>query len=358
MAKVRVLITDDSAAARAIIRDLLETGGIEVVGEAANGLEAVALAKTLRPSLITMDLEMPQMDGFAAIRQIMSEMAIPILVVSSQADAEKGFRAISSGALEVIAKPDISDGKQFCDKVEKLSEVLVIRHIRQHQKPLANCAAEPRPTPIAVTDKPTTRDKIATQVTALGTSRPVFVIACSTGGPQALETILKELPAEFAHPVIIAQHIAKGFAEGMVNWLQALCKIPVRLATDREPVLPGVIYIAPPEYRVAVNAQRQIALTGDNAKDIYHPSCDHLLNSCAAHYGNRVVGIILTGMGRDGVEGMRHIQLAGGDTIAQDEASSVIYGMNRLAIEAGVVKEILPLNMIARAIIRRSLRST
>lgn len=340
MAKIRVVLADDSSLMRSLLRELLAVDSdIEIVGEARNGREAVNLARELRPSLITMDLEMPVMSGMQAIEEIMTSKAVPILVVSSVADAHNAYEAVARGALEVIAKPDFDAeaAAQFVAKVKLLAGVPVITHIRSRRE-------EP--------DMPRTPISYAPpQGEAMGNGSRVFAIASSTGGPQALALILARLPADFPCPVLVSQHISDGFAAGMADWLGGVCKMRVQLAREGELVSPGVIHISPSEASLAVTRSRRITLRERMPADIYHPSCNVLLNTVADVYGRHGIGIILTGMGSDGVQGMQSIRAAGGATLAQDEASSVIFGMNKVAIDSGSVQKVLPAEEIAREMI-------
>jgi len=357
MGSIRVVIADDSSLARGLLRAILEgEDGIEVVGEAANGRQAVELVRALRPSLVTMDLEMPVMDGLEAIADIMCTRAVPILVVSSVADAHRALDAVARGALEVVAKPDTSPeaAAHLVSKVRLLAGVSVITRLRPRTAALAgpaapgaaaapDAAARPAPVPVpAPADTPA----------AAGTAFPrVFAIASSTGGPQALAEILPALPPGFPCPVLVAQHISDGFAQGMADWLGSLCKLPVRLARDGDLLAPGTIHIAPSEQHLAVGAAQRLVLRARAPGDLYRPSCDVLLASVAAAFGARATGIILTGMGHDGAAGLAAIRAAGGSTLAQDEASSVIFGMNRVAIERGAAQRVLPLSAMAAAML-------
>ncbi|WP_042422114.1 chemotaxis-specific protein-glutamate methyltransferase CheB [Comamonas granuli] len=344
MGSIRVVIADDSSLARGLLRAILEgEDGIEVVGEAANGRQAVELVRALRPSLVTMDLEMPVMGGLEAIEDIMCTRAVPILVVSSVADAHRALDAVARGALEVVAKPDTSPeaAAHLVSKVRLLAGVSVITRLRPRTA-TPGAAMRPAPAPCAPADTPA----------AAGTAFPrVFAIASSTGGPQALAEILPALPQGFACPVLVAQHISDGFAQGMADWLGSLCKLPVRLARDGEPLAGGTIHIAPSEHHLAVGAAQRLVLRARAPGDLYRPSCDVLLASVAAAFGARATGIILTGMGHDGAAGLAAIRAAGGSTLAQDEASSVIFGMNRVAIERGAVQRVLPLSAMAAAML-------
>lgn len=339
---IRVLLVDDSALVRGTLRALLaEQPDIEIVGDAANGRQAIELAAALQPQLICMDLDMPVMNGLQAIEEIMCSKAVPILVVSDENARYSHSEALRCGALDAIAKPAFTPacGETLRARIRMLASIPVITRMRPRTP--AAPAAEIAP-PAASTAN--------SLWTAGGSSFPrVFAIACSTGGPPALAAILPQLPADFPCPILIAQHIADGFATGMVDWLAGLCRLPVRLGREGEALVAGTITISPSESNLAVGADRKLCLRPQGASDTYHPSCDVLLESVAEVFGRQAIGLILTGMGSDGVRGMARIRACGGTTLAQDEASSVIYGMNRVAIEQGSVQQILPLSAIAAA---------
>lgn len=351
MKHIRVLIVDDSCMARSLLRDFLESeDDIEVVGEASNGRQAVELARELKPSIITMDLEMPVMSGLEAIEEIMCSKAVPILVVSSVADATNALDAVGRGALEVVSKPDYSPEKaaEFVAKVRLLAGVSVITRMRPRKPlPLPDMPASPVLAEPAKTLPSTLPGGISTTVYPR-----VFAIASSTGGPQALAQILPALPADFPCPVVIAQHISDGFAGGMAEWLGRLCKLPVRMVDDGDLLQAGVIHISPSERHFSITPTRRAALIERGPLDVYRPSCDVLLGSVAEVFGHQSIGIILTGMGSDGAKGMARIRERGGMTLGQDEASSVIYGMNRVAIEAGAVHQVLAVDKIAAEMVR------
>jgi two-component system chemotaxis response regulator CheB len=347
MGRIRVLIADDSSLARGLLRDFLEGDeGIEVIGEASNGRQAVDMAHALKPDLITMDLEMPVMTGLQAIEEIMCSKAVPILVVSSVADAQNALAAMGCGALEVVRKPDYSpaEAADFVARVRMLAGVSVITRLRPR----------PAPTPPVMMPGGAVSPVAAAAAGQAATpgARRVFAIACSTGGPQALAQILPALPADFPCPVLIAQHISDGFAQGMVDWLSSLCRLPVRLAAEGDLLQPGVIHISPSERHLRITPAHGVSLVERGMLDLFHPSCDVMLDSVADIFGRQAVGIILTGMSSDGARGIAQIHAQGGMTLAQDEASSVIYGMNRVAIEAGSVQQILPVEAIAQAMIQ------
>lgn len=344
--KIRVLLADDSALARGLLRSYLEEdGGFELVGEAADGMEAVMMAQDLRPDLITMDLEMPRMGGLEAIREIMASCATPILVVSNVADARNAYDAVALGALDVVRKPttDTSDRAEFVSKARLVSGVKVITHVRAQRVPLQlhlTLSQEVEPDVLRPVSDPV----------CCGRPSKLVVIASSTGGPQALAKILSELPADFPAPILIAQHIALGFAVGMAEWLASLCVLPVQMGHEGMPLCAGVVTIAPSEFHMSIDPDFRLRLKPHQDGDIYRPSCDVLMASAAQVLGERCIGIVLTGMGRDGLRGIQAIRDAGGRTLAQDEASSVIYGMNALAIDSGAVQQVLSLERMAAMI--------
>jgi len=346
--KIRVVIADDSAVARSLLRAMLEEdGGFEVVAEARNGKEAAEFARELRPNLVTMDLMMPVMGGLDAITAIMSHRAIPILVVSAAADAKSAYAAVARGAVEVVAKPSPfhPDAGDFVARARLVAKVAVITHLRS-----LNLAAQTPATTMAGLSPPAPPPPQGDFEYG-----PVFAVAASTGGPQALTQILSSLPEFFTAPVLIAQHIVDGFAAGMAEWLSTLSSLPVRLAAEGDPVQRGMIYLAPSETNLAVTPGRRLTLVKRRPADIYRPSCDALLTSVAEVYGRRAVGLILSGMGTDGAKGIERIAAAGGDTLAQDEKSSVVFGMNRAAIATGRVRQVLPLDRIAAVMVERTM---
>lgn len=335
MGTIRVLVVDDSALARGLLVGILTSDDeIEVVGEAVNGREAVDLVAQLRPHLVTMDLEMPVMGGLEAIERIMSGNAVPILVVTSRSDSAAAHTAISKGALDVVAKPDVglSEAPDFIAKVKLLSKINVVRHLG---RPIARSSGVrlERTAPLAATRS------------------GVVAIASSTGGPLALSVILGAFPEPFPCPIVIAQHHSDGFVPGMVEWFQRVARIPVKLAENGEALVPGTAYVSPSERHMQVTPSHRVALEERQPEDVYRPSCDALLSSVARSYGARAIGVILTGMGSDGANGMQDIKAAGGVTIAQNEESCAIFGMPRVAIERGCIDKVLSLDRIASEIV-------
>ncbi|MBF0506381.1 MAG: chemotaxis-specific protein-glutamate methyltransferase CheB [Nitrospirae bacterium] len=334
MGHIKVLVADDSSLARELIKAILSTDKeILVVGEATNGREAVARVPDLKPDIVTMDIEMPVMDGLEATELIMASHPVPILVVTTRGDAHTAYAAISKGALDLVVKPDINldAAREFIDKIKLLSKVRVIAHLGGHRAAKA----------IEVLPKPVFDGKQSDRIAA---------IAASTGGPEALSVILSRLPEKFPCPVVIAQHISDGFVTGMVEWLKGLSHLDIKVAADGDCLAAGIVYVSPSEKHMEVNGMRRISLIDRHPKDIYRPSCDVLLSSVAKVYGPKGIGVILTGMGSDGATGIKKIKEAKGLTVAQDERTSVVFGMNKVAIDSGCVDKILPLDEIAEEV--------
>lgn len=337
---IRVLLVDDSAVVRKLLRAIFaQDDAFEVMGEAANGVEAVAQVRRERPGLIAMDLEMPLMGGVDAIEEIMSFCPVPILVVTDFSNAQHAYAAVAHGALEVVAKSALTESKvdAFLARARLIASIPVITHVKslRHHSPKAKLAMAPQPTGSGLPQR-----------------RPVFGLTSSTGGPQALCRVLSQLPVDFNCPILIAQHVIPGFAAGMAKWLATESSLPIKLAEQGEPILPGQVYLSPSESHLSVASGDRIDLLALRQGDTYRPSCDVLLESMATVFGKRSVGIILTGMGSDGARGLARVKAVGGTTWAQDESSSVVYGMNRVAIEGGAVQQVLALDEIAAAMVQ------
>jgi two-component system, chemotaxis family, protein-glutamate methylesterase/glutaminase len=338
---IRVLIVDDSASVRDILKEIFgQTNDMTVIGEAENGLEAIEKAMILGPDLITMDITMPQMSGHDAIKEIMATRAVPILVISSMDDAQTSMKAVANGALDLFPKSDIISD-EFVEKARLVASVKVITHLRGKRK-----------APVEVFHKPPERiTALAGPKSPEGKSTPlqdkIVAIASSTGGPQALGLVLSAIPSDFAYPIVIAQHIALGFTDGLVDVLAYKAHLPVVKGKVGEKIEPGCIYVSPSSAHMIINQNRKIELLPRQNSDIYFPSCNHLLSSAARVYGNGVIGVVLTGMGSDGVVGIRDIKKEGGKTIAQDESTSVIFGMPKEAIATGCVDVIVPIQNVS-----------
>jgi two-component system chemotaxis response regulator CheB len=337
---IRVLIVDDSGLVRAMIRDILESDpGIVVVGEATNGLEAIARVAELRPDIVTMDIEMPVMGGLEAIERIIAEHPVPILVVTALTGVRTAFAAVSKGALDVIEKPDISleDVRSLLKKIRLLARVDVAAHLQTMKK---------QSSPVAVKETGAPRRG---QVNG-----GVVAIAASTGGPQAIYRILSQLPAGFPLPIVITQHIAEGFTQGMVDWLNMGTPLKVVVAGHGDVLAAGSVYVNPAEHSMRITEQGMIILGSREAGQVYHPSCNTMLTSVASAYRKNAIGVIMSGMGDDGVTGMLALKVAGGVTLAQDAKSSVVYGMNRLAVERGHIGKVVVLTDLPAELLRLS----
>jgi len=342
---IRVLIAEDSPLIAALLRAHLESEpGIQVVGVAKNGAEAVKMAQSLKPSLVTMDLHMPVMDGVEATKKIMAYSPTPILILTSSVAKGKRsgelFQALSYGALEVMEKKGFetqggapTERAALLEKVKSLSRVRVITHILaklEHRTPFkARPAAQ----------------RLAEQRKAVG-------IVASTGGPQALLDILKALPKDLNAPIFVVQHISPGFVDSFGDWLAEQIELRVKVAQEGELCQAGVVYIAPNDFHMKVTAGGRISLSQEDPVCRERPSGTVLLASIARSYGEDALGILLTGMGRDGAEGLKQLREAGGRTIAQDEATSVIYGMPKAAVELGAADEVLALDNIPERILQ------
>ncbi|MBX7152782.1 chemotaxis response regulator protein-glutamate methylesterase [bacterium] len=334
MGKVRVLIADDSPTALDIIDTILcSDPDIEVVGKARNGREVIQMAETLRPDVITLDINMPVMNGLDAIRHIMAYRPTPILVITSSTDANIAFQSLSVGALEVLEKPELEESytskkyEEFTRKIKLIARVKVVTHISGR----------------------TPRKKTPSRKPVL---QKIIGIVCSTGGPRALAAIFGRLPKNLSAPILVVQHISEGFTSGLVEWLQDVSPLKVKIAETDEPVEKGVVYVADSGKHLAITRDYVIDLSDTEPSNGQKPSGDILFESMARSSGANSIGVILTGMGRDGADGLKEIRNAGGKTIAQNEATSLIFGMPKAAIELDAAEWVLPLDQIADEIVR------
>jgi two-component system chemotaxis response regulator CheB len=334
---VRVVVVDDSPTVqRLLVAILQEADGIDVVGTGATGRDAIRLTQRMQPDVVTMDLRMPDMDGLEATRYIMRQMPTPIVIVTGtlmQADIDITFEALRAGALTVVRTPGLAD-PDGCDKVVQavrlMAEVPVVHHwgrMGGGQPP-----AQPR----------------------MNNHRGARLIgiAASTGGPGALATILRQIPADFCVPILVVQHVAAGFVHGLAEWLDGETPLRVGLANHGDAPQPGTVSIAPDDYHLQVNASGIVELCKEPPYKQLCPSANYLFRSLARTYGPRAAGIVLTGMGDDGTEGLKALRQAGGLTIAQDEASCIVYGMPREALARNAAERELTLEQIAMTLVR------
>lgn len=343
--KIRVLLVDDSVIARRLLTDLInQTPDMQVIGEASTGLEAVRMNLALNPHIVAMDLTMPLLDGLQAAQLIMQEKPNRIVLFAEAdqlGDPELAKRVAAVGALDICPKPRHADDEDHATRLIKtlraLSRVKVIHHWRKKTDSQSN---------LAVAD-----EHIKNYPGLTRQPEGVFII-CSTGGPPALEKIFKDLPADFPLPIVVLQHIDGEFVGNMINWLQNVTPLQFRLAVSGERPMPGYIYIAPSGYhlRLAFNGRFRL---DSNAEGYIHVPCgDVLLESVAEILGPNAIGVVLTGMGSDGAAGLLRMREQGAHTIAQDEASSVVFGMPKEAIALGAAEFVMPLDQIASLLVR------
>ncbi|RMH67828.1 MAG: chemotaxis-specific protein-glutamate methyltransferase CheB [Bacteroidetes bacterium] len=367
---IRVLIVDDSMVLREYLRGLFEEAGMEVVGVARHGQEAVEQVPVLRPDVVTMDISMPVMDGVEATRRIMRTHPVPIVVVSAQHDREqvrKAFLAVDEGALAVVQKPygaghpeHEASVRRLIEKVRLMAGVKVVRRFARPEPlapPPATAIATERATgPVPEASRAPKRIAGAGQAGRVEAVR-VVAIGASTGGPQAIQTILRGLPAVLPVPVLVTQHITPGFTEGFAGWLQNTTGFPVRLARNGEVLRAGQVYLAPDDTHLGVGPGDTVVLS--QAPPLYgvRPAVAFLFRTVAEQYGAAAIGVILTGMGQDGAAELKLIKDRGGLTVGQDEATCVVYGMPAAAQRLGALVQVLPLDEIG-PFLRRYLHTT
>lgn len=342
--KIKVMVVDDSALMRKMIPLILERSSvIEVVATAMDGAFALSKAEKYRPDVITLDLDMPGMDGLTALRRLVEDFGMPVVVVSSitRHGAELAMKAFELGAMEVVSKPKgalpanmrvISE--ELIRKVVAAKEGLPSRLRLEARRGAAAAASPPLPGQARRAEK-------------------VVAIGASTGGPNALTYMLPSLPRDLPAAVVIVQHMPPGFTGTFASRLRSICRLEVREARDGDHVAAGRILLAPGDAHATVKktpAGHVIALSGGLPENGHRPSIDVLFRSVASEFGPAATGVIMTGMGEDGAGGIGDIRKAGGRTIAQDEKSSVVFGMARAAINRGHIDEVVPLDEMAGAI--------
>lgn len=343
---IRVLIVEDSQVIAFLLTAIIQNApDLEVIGRAKTGLEAIEMAEALNPDLITMDIRMPVMDGLTAIQQIMASKPKPIVVISSNVDDELqiSFKAIDHGALAVLEKPCGFDDPEFetiqteiVNTIRAMAEVKLVKR-RFLQQTVKNTVLLP------------------------AKSYKLIVIGCSTGGPQALKQILSSLPANFPLPIVVVQHISTGFIEGLANWLNDYTPLTVKTARPHESLLQGTVYLAPDNCHCLINKTvggYEICLSRMNAINGFRPSITALFNSAATLCPQQSIGIILSGMGCDGADGLLAMYEQQCLTIAQDQASSIVFGMPAAAIALNAVTKTLPLEAIGDFLIQQLLNET
>lgn len=344
---IRVLVVEDSAVVRELLIRILESDAeIKVVGTVTSGQDALEFMQTSRPDLITMDIHMRHMDGFETTRRIMEQWPTPIVIVSSSPEIGNqvmAFRAIDAGALAILPSPSgighalhRQSAQELVRTVKLMSEVKVVR-----RRPKPNGAAAAVPTS-----------------SCRETTLALVAIGASTGGPQALQTIVADFPADFQPAVLAVQHIASGFADGFATWLGQSSRLPVRLAEHGELIIPGHIYIAPDQHHMTAGPGGSIRLTDEEPENGLKPAVSVLFRSVAAFYGRRAAGVLLSGMGKDGAKELKLLRDTGAVTIAQDCESSVVHGMPGEAIRLGGATYVAPPEKIVSILTSLPVRRT
>lgn len=348
MNKTRVLVIDDSAfSRRTIIKLLEEIQEVEVIGYAVNGEEGLRKVMDIRPDLITMDLEMPGMDGFTLLRIIMTACPTPVIVVSSHSEDERVFKALELGAVDFVAKPQRALSEQLLE---------IRGELQQKVGTLLNLNLEglkSRTRQIVQAENVPVR-KIARLPKGGSQKYEVVAIGSSTGGPPALQKLLSQMPGTLPFALLIAQHMPAGFTRTFAERLNRMFPFEVREANEGDVVLPNQVLVAPGGMNmltVQVRDQVVVRLKTPATEEKYIPSVNAMLNSVARVYGSRALAVILTGMGNDGSAGVRKVKEAGGAVLAESEDSSVVFGMPREAIATGVVDKIVNLDQMASNIL-------
>jgi len=380
--RIRVLIVDDSAFMRKVLQSIISSDPqMEVIGEARDGREAVSQAEALRPDVITMDINMPHMDGLQATELIMSSHPRPILIVSSESreGADITLKALELGAIDFVAKPSSgidldmnSVREELSRKLKMAAKVRVIRTaVRSRlQQEIAASAPRTEPAPkesaagaplgaAALHYKPAIPASamvVPTPAFARGNGRfPLVVVASSTGGPATLMRFVPMFSRDFPGAVIIAQHMPGNFTGQFSKQLADVCKIKVKEAENGEVVTPATVYVCPGSHHVRVTGSGRLTLDDGPRIAGYRPCADVAMETAASFAGPMSIAVVLTGMGNDGARGVQGIKSAGGFVIAQDEASSIIFGMAAEAIKTGAVDQVLPIESIYAAIEKRVL---
>lgn len=342
--KINVLVADDSKVARMLLVHLLESDPqIHVIGAVNDGQAALDFVLGNKPDVIVMDIHMPNLDGFEATRLIMETQPVPIIICSSTTDTKEvviTFRMMEAGAVACVEKPVARDHPDFehlaanlLETVKLMSEVKVVRRWPRS-----------RNNSTTITTRPVELKPAPARITLVG-------IGASTGGPPVLQTILSSLTKDFPASLLIVQHIAHGFLPGMVEWLNQTTGLPVHVALHGTFPLPGHAYLAPDDFHMGVGAGGRILLTGTEPENGVRPAISYLFRSLAEVCGPDAVGVLLTGMGKDGAAELKLMRDNGAATIAQDRASSIVHGMPGVAIELGAAIHILPADNIAAALV-------
>ncbi len=346
--KIRVLVVDDSILVRKIISDMLESDpAIVVAGTAKNGREAIDRTVELDPDVITMDIEMPVMDGLAALKTIIEKHPRPVIMMSvlTQHGAEATFKALEYGAVDFVPKPS----SVLSLSVDEIKDLLIGKVKSVYKSKVSSASETERIRRISIVGR-----GIIPDFDSKSSSNKIVGIGTSTGGPSALLTIFKNLPRNFPSSILVVQHMPEGFTRAFSERLNSVSHLSVKEAEDGDRVMPGCGFVAPGNSHIALETRHagMVIRVFDGEKVSGHrPSIDVLFNSLAENVGKNTVGVIMTGMGRDGADGIYEIRKRGGRTVAQNEETSVVFGMNRVAVQKGAIEDVVPLDDIPKKIV-------
>jgi two-component system, chemotaxis family, protein-glutamate methylesterase/glutaminase len=347
--RIRVLVVDDSSFARVVIsREISSDPEIEVVGVAVDGIDAIEKIKNLRPDVVTLDIEMPRMDGVSALRRIMVEHPTPVIVLSrlTVEDAETTIQALEAGAIDFVPKSPLANSGRISLPTGRLIEKIKL-------------AAKVDVRRMALTAR---RNKLREMngnrlkrdlsvMSGCSLSRNVVIIGSSTGGPKALCELVPDLPGDLPASLLIVQHMPAGFTKSLAKRLDQLAQLRVKEAEPGDLIRPGKALVAPGGYHLVVNSDDTVSLSSMPPKHGLRPAVDVTMEAAARAYGDGCIGVVLTGMGCDGRDGAVTISKSGGRVVVQDEATSVVYGMPRSVVESGRANKIVPLPEIAQQIV-------
>lgn len=338
--EIKVLLIDDSPVALNILGRILSSApDIKVVGTANDGRKGLDLIPLIKPDVVSVDLHMPHMDGLEFVKECMARHPKPILVisVSVQEGSQNIFKLLEAGAIDVFAKPRSGIESEYDKRaLELISKIRILSGVRPIRR-----------TSSAKSGKP---EMQGTSLHMPQSGFDIVAIGASTGGPQTLEEILTHLPANFPLPVVCVQHIGDEFLEGFIEWMASLCRVKVKIARSGESPEAGTVYFPDKGAHLKMGTDGRFSHSPEPPCDGHRPSVTVMMKSLAGYYGNRMIGILLTGMGRDGAEGMKEISKAGGMTIAQSEATSIVFGMPKAAIELKAAKYVLAPEEIVRVL--------
>lgn len=345
--RIRILLVGSPSETRPILRRLFDRSDeVEVVGTAASGREALRLIPNARPDVLCVDQSLPADGAISFTQEIVRREPLPILIIARPGNKQGAvFPLLEAGALDVFSIPDIKLAEaQSAASIDLIRKVRILAGVRVTRR------------------NPQSPDKSRSQAIAdtkvkQRTGAGIIAFGASTGGPIAYERILSQLPSDLKTPVVCVQHIANGFVQNLVQWLNPKCALHIKQAEHGEVPVPGVVYFAPDDRHLEFTGTATFKLTRSEPAEGHRPSVTTLFKSVAVSFGRRSIGVVLTGMGRDGADGLIAIRAAGGQTIAQDESTSVVFGMPKQAINAGAITQILPLDEISDKVCRLSMRA-